>query len=62
MATIDCTQCKRSFRTESGRTWHLAHIHQLGDSVENVDTINGQTIDGEVELLATRVDDLENRQ
>ena len=57
MATTVCSECPRSFKTESGLTWHLAHIHQLtgGDSV---DVMRGEPMGGEIELLPVRVDDL----
>ena len=29
MATIVCESCRKTFKTESGRRWHVDHFHQL---------------------------------
>ena len=29
MATIVCASCPQTFKTESGRRWHMDHLHQL---------------------------------
>ena len=29
MATIVCESCPKTFKTESGRRWHVDHLHQL---------------------------------
>ena len=29
MATIVCASCPKTFKTESGRRWHMDHMHQL---------------------------------
>ena len=29
MATIVCGSCPKTFKTESGRRWHVDHLHQL---------------------------------
>ena len=57
MATIACSECSRTFRTGSGLAWHLAHIHQH-TGASDVDTTE-PAMDGEIEALSGRMDDLE---
>ena len=61
IATNVCTQCTRSFRTQSGLAWHLRHVHTLEEEAtpESVNARANPQMQG-VDLVSAKVDDLED--
>ena len=61
IATNVCTQCTRSFRTQSGLAWHLRHVHTLEEETtpEAVNNRANPQMHG-VDLVSAKVDDLED--
>ena len=60
MATIVCKQCPKTFKTESGFTWHQAHQHEIGQAGDNVDPIPGLGSNNDGPTLSSKIDYLED--
>ena len=60
MATIVCQRCPKTFKTETGFTWHQAHQHEIGQAGDNVDPISGLGSNNDGPTLSSRIDDLED--
>ena len=54
MASISCIKCQKPFKTESGLTWHLEHIH--GGGPEPHRSVLSPTSDSTTEAEHPRAD------
>ena len=59
MATIPCEQCSKTFRAETGFAWHSAHLHQLEQDIDSVDSSSALERDDDIRSLSSRIDELE---
>ncbi len=62
MATTVCTQCSKSFRTESGLTWHRRHLHTLGGEADpeqsSVDAASKIELPGSLQAKVENIEDM----
>lgn len=53
---ISCPKCPQKFRTETGRDWHLDHIHNSRKHSSNLNSRTGTKLVSNAKIIAKNAD------